>query len=137
MPYPRTRDYPEAVIKVLLTVIEKTPEGGATMEDLKEAYRAVRDQEPSERTIRRIIRRLNLLFDPLAYEDEEIEREPRAIEQRERNGRLVYVFTRDLAAPRLDPGLTLLLVLSLYPQQRHLLPDQFEVLCAAGAVWTG
>ena len=129
MPYPRTRDYPEAVIKVLLTVIEKTPSGGATMEDLKEAYREVRDQEPSERTIRRIIRRLNLLFDPLAYEDdEEIEPEPRAIEKRERNGRQVYVFTRDLAAPRLDPGLALLLALSLYPQQRHLLPDQFEVL---------
>ncbi|WP_338833976.1 hypothetical protein MHLNE_03490 [Moorella humiferrea] len=33
-----------------------------------------------------------------------------------------------MSSPRLDPGMALLLALSLYPQQRHLLPDQFEVL---------
>lgn len=132
MPYPPNRDHPEAVIKVLLTVIEKTPAGGATMEELKEAYQEVKDREPSERTIRHIIRRINLLFDPLAYDPDEEQgdllRERRAIEPREKNGRHAYVFTRDLAAPRLDPGLALLLALSLCPQQRHLLPDQFEVL---------
>ncbi len=132
MPYPRTRDHPEAVIKILLTVIEKTPAGGATLEELKEAYREVKDREPGEKTIRRIIRRINLLFDPLAYDDkddcEEIDREPRAIEVRKKGDRHTYIFTRDLAAPRFDPGLALLLALSLYPQQRHLLPDQFEVL---------
>jgi len=130
MPYPRTRDHPEAVIKILLAVIERTPAGGATLEELKEAYREVKDREPSEKTIRRIIRRINLLFDPLAYDDEEDEvpREPRAIEVRRQGGRCTYVFTRDLAAPRLDPGLALLLALSLYPQQRHLMPDHFEIL---------
>lgn len=56
MPYPRTRDHPEAVIKILLAVIERTPAGGATLEELKEAYREVKDREPSEKTIRQIPR---------------------------------------------------------------------------------
>lgn len=29
--YPRTGDYPEALVKILLTVMEKTPDGGATL----------------------------------------------------------------------------------------------------------
>jgi len=130
MSYPRMRDHPEAVLKVLLTVIEKTPMGGATLEELKEAYCEVKDRLPSDKTIRRIIRRINLLFDPLAYNAEEEGEEitPRAIEAKRRGGKLRYVFTKDLAAPRLDPGLALLLTLSLYPRQRQLLPDQFEVL---------
>lgn len=131
MSHPRTRDYPEAVIKVLLTVIEKTPTGGATMEELKEAYREVKDREPSDKTIRRIIRRINLLFDPLAYDEENEEGlpcAPRAIEARREGERCTYVFTRDLAAPRLDPSTALLVALSLYPQQRQLLQDEFEVL---------
>lgn len=132
MTYPRTRDHPEAMIKILLTVIEKTLAGGATLEDLKKAYREVKDTEPSERTIRRIIQRINLLFDPLTYDDgdsdKEIYREPRAIESIKRGGRCVYVFTREITMPRLDPGMAFLLAMSLYPQQRHLLPDQFEVM---------
>lgn len=129
MPYARNREHPEAMLKVLLTVIEKTSSGGATLDDLKEAYREVKDREPADKTIHRLIRRINLLFDPLAYDREEEEPEERAIAVRKRDGRAVYVFTRDLhAGPRLDPGLALLTALSLYPQQRHLLPDQFEVI---------
>lgn len=129
MPYARNREHPEAMLKVLLTVIEKTPSGGATLDDLKEAYREVKDREPADKTIHRLIRRINLLFDPLAYDREEEAPEERAIAVRNRGGRAVYVFTRDLhAGPRLDPGLALLTALSLYPQQRHLLPDQFEVI---------
>ena len=65
--YPRTGDFPEALVKILLTVMEKTPEGGATLEDLKDAYRETRGNIPSDKTIYRAVRRLNLIFDPLAY----------------------------------------------------------------------
>lgn len=132
MPYPRTGDHPEAVVKVLLKIIEKTPAGGATLEELKEAYREVKDREPSERTIKRIIRRINLLFDPLAYEkggeEEEGPGASRVVEAQKSGGRTRYIFTVDLKSPAPDPNLALLLTLCLYPQKHQLLPDQFEVL---------
>ncbi len=34
--YVRTGDVPEALVKILLATMEKTPGGGATIEDLKE-----------------------------------------------------------------------------------------------------
>lgn len=139
MPYPKSRYHPEAMIKILLTVIGKTPSGGATLQELKEAYRDAKDREPSDKTIFRIIKRINVLFDPLAYgedldpgetpDDEQIEPEPLAIQRKKKNGRTVYFCTRDLTAgPSLDPGIALLMALSLYPQQRHLLSGQFEVV---------
>ena len=139
MPYnPKTGDHPEAVIKILLTVIEKTPSGGATLDDLKAAYREVKDREPSDKTISRIIKRINLLFDPLAYGEAKEENEPedntetgsRAISVQKRNGRVTYIFTKNLEKDKspLDPGLAFLLALSLYPQQRNMLPGQFEAM---------
>lgn len=56
--YPRMRDFPEALVKILLTIMEKTPDGGATMEDLKDAYQETRGSTPSNKTIYRSIRRL-------------------------------------------------------------------------------
>jgi hypothetical protein len=44
MPFPKTGDHPEAMVNILITVIEKTPDGGATMDDLKQAYMTVKDQ---------------------------------------------------------------------------------------------
>ncbi|NLG80411.1 MAG: WYL domain-containing protein [Firmicutes bacterium] len=150
MPYARTASHPEAMLKILMTIMEKTPSGGASLEDLKEAYREVKDRDPSDRTIRRMIRRINLFFDPLAYgavpdpseaedlawgrDDEEEEEEEvlpgsRAIEARMKNGRRVYVFSRDLtASSHVTPDLALWITLSLYPQQRSMLPKEFEVL---------
>lgn len=64
---PHTGTQPETLVKTLLTIIEKTPAGGASMEDLQDAYEEVNDRRPSVRTIYRLIRRLNLFFDPLSY----------------------------------------------------------------------
>jgi hypothetical protein len=65
MPFPKTGDHPEAMVKTLVTIIEKTPDGGAALDDLKSAYMDVKDQQPCNKTISRIVRRINLLFDPL------------------------------------------------------------------------
>ena len=59
--------YTSTLVKVLITVIEKTPSGGATLEELQDAYAEINDRRPSVRTIYRLIRRLNLFFDPLCY----------------------------------------------------------------------
>lgn len=79
--YPRMRDFPEALVKILLTIMEKTPNGGATMEDLKEAYQETRGSTPSNKTIYRSIRRLNLIFNPLAYGET-----PEEVENEDKNG---------------------------------------------------
>lgn len=64
--------------------------------------------------------------------DNQIYRQEKALfnqtESRKKSGQRVYVFTRNLSSPRLDPRMALILAMSLYPQQRQLLPDQFEVL---------
>ncbi len=141
MPYPRTGDHPEAMVNILVAIIEKTPAGGATLDDLKKAYKDVKDQQPCDKTISRIVKRINLLFDPLAYgfdedrngdtddDDDLLTNETPAVKIERRNGVRYYVFTRNLAAgPRLDPGMALMMAMSLYPQQRTLLPDEFEVM---------
>lgn len=64
--YLRTGTQPETLVKILITVIEKTPSGGATLEDLQEAYAEINDRRPSVRTIYRLIRRLNLFLTPSA-----------------------------------------------------------------------
>ncbi len=141
MHYPKTGDHPEAMVNILIAVIEKTPGGGATLDDLKKAYMDVKDQQPCDKTISRIVKRINLLFDPLAYGcpgegDEDagddgdiIPSETPAIKIERRNGIRYFVFTRDLTAgPRLDPGMALMMAMSLYSQQRSLLPNEFEIM---------
>ena len=125
--YARNRDYPEALIKMLLTIISKTPDGGATINDVKDAYEEVRESRPHDKTIHRAIKRLNILFGPLAYEDYDPEYPP-AIETIRQNNQTRFRFTKDLAAKPVDPGAAFLMALSLYPQQRGMLGDQFEVV---------
>jgi hypothetical protein len=60
--YPRTGTQPETLVKILMTVIEKTPAGGATLDDLKDAYTEINDRRPSARTIYRIILKGFLAF---------------------------------------------------------------------------
>lgn len=123
----RTRDFPEALIKILLTVISRTPGGGATMDDLKDAYQDIKGSIPHDRTIRRNIKRLNELFDPLAFKDPSAA-EPLAIQAVQKNGATRYRFTRDLASRPIDPTAAFLMALSLYPQQRSFLGNQFELV---------
>lgn len=142
--YLRTGDYPEALVKILLTIMEKTPGGGATLEDLKEAYRETRDRYPSDRTIYRAIRRLNLLFDPLAYgEDPDTgpdedpaepdgeggyEQIPPVIQPRRIKGKTRYSYTGEFPAASVDANQALMMTLSLYTQQKGLLKDHFEAV---------
>lgn len=140
--FPRTGNYPETLLHILLTIIKQTPAGGATMEDLLEAYREIKDRKPSQRTIYRIINRLNLYFDPLAYgetpdEDEvtngdpskeELEVLPRVIRTEKRNGKTYYIYCDDLSSPDMDQGDLLLTILSFYHQQRSVLKDYYELI---------
>ncbi|MDW7649731.1 MAG: WYL domain-containing protein [Bacillota bacterium] len=123
----RTRNFPEALINILLTVINRTPDGGATMDELKDAYEGIKGTRPHERTIRRSIQRLNELFDPLAYEDP-VAADPLAIQGAHQNGVMRYRFTRDIISKPVDPSAAFLMAMSIYPQQRNLLGDQFEVV---------
>lgn len=88
--YARTANHPEAMLRIFATILEKTPSGGASREDLKEAYREAKDAEPSDRTIRRIIRRINLIFDPLAYGERP---EPGETDERALSGEVEVEFT--------------------------------------------
>ncbi len=142
MVYARTGDFPEALVKILLTIMKRTPDGGATMEDLKEVYQDARGSSPSNRTITRAIRRLNLIFDPLAYGETPGEGE--ALEYEEGNGgdfetippviqakRTAegnrYIYSGEYpSAGSLDANKVLLMTLGLYTQQRGLLKDHFE-----------
>lgn len=136
----RTGDFPEALVKILLTIMKSTPEGGATMEELKEVYADARGARPSSRTIARAIRRLNLIFDPLAYgetpeegeepdseeDDEDLEIMPPVIQAKRTGEGIRYLYTGEYPASTLDANQVLLMTLGLYTQQRGLLKDHFE-----------
>ena len=141
MAFARTGDFPEALVKILLTIMMKSPQGGATMEDLKEAYAEARGGRPSDRTIMRAVRRLNLIFDPLAYgevleEGEEPEDDwltgddvdslPPVIQTKRTDDGVRYIYTGDYPASSLDANQVLMMTLGLYTQQRGLLKDHFE-----------
>ncbi|HHV34590.1 MAG TPA: WYL domain-containing protein [Syntrophomonadaceae bacterium] len=139
--YPRTGTQPETLMKMLITVIEKTPSGGATMEDLQDAYAEINDWRPSVRTIYRYIRRLNLFFDPLCYgEKPEPGEEPDEDDTDEavtvigekavcsiRRGRKTYYIFRgkkgNLPASAHD---TTMLLLGMYPQLRGAMKSSIE-----------
>ena len=138
--FPRTGTQPETMVKILLTVIDKTPSGGATLEDLKEAYAEINDREPSARTIYRYIRRLNLLFDPLCYgerpepgeedlaednTDEAVTGE-KAICSKRLGGKTYYTFAgkkSDLLTGNND---VTMMLLGMYPQLRGAMKKSIE-----------
>ncbi len=141
VPNTKNGDHPEAMLKVFLTIIEKTPSGGATLDDLKDAYEDMKGARPCDRTIRRIIERINTALDPLACRsardpedvdggEDDIEAQPWPIEVSRQSGVRRYIFTRGSVsiAPRLAPDLAFLMALSLYPQQRSVLPEQFKLM---------
>lgn len=138
--YPRTSSQPETMMKILITVIEKTPSGGATLEDLQDAYAEINDRQPSVRTIYRYIKRLNLFFDPLSYgekpepgevglaeddADEAIIGE-KAICSKRRGHKTYYIFRSQkskLPASYLDATM---LLLGMYPQLRGAMKRSIE-----------
>lgn len=138
--YPRTGTQPETLVNVLITIIEKTPSGGATLEDLQAAYAEINDRRPSVRTIYRHIRRLNLFFDPLCYgekpepgekvsvgdDDGEPVTGEKAIYSQRRGCKTCYFFREirdDLPAPTYD---TTMLLLGIYPQLRGAMKSSIK-----------
>jgi len=128
------------MVKILMTVIEKTPSGGATLEDLQEAYAEINDRYPSARTIYRYIRRLNLLFDPLCYGEklepgekdstEDDTDEPvigeKAICSKRQNQKTYYIYSgkkADLLAGNND---VTMMLLGMYPQLRGAMKSSIE-----------
>ncbi|NLA26627.1 MAG: WYL domain-containing protein [Firmicutes bacterium] len=137
--YPRSGARPETLVKILITLIEKTPSGGATLKELQEAYAEINDRSPSERTIYRFIRRLNLFFDPLCYGEEddpgeewtagesgEVVTGQRAICSRRCGRKTFYIFQG--VSGGLSAGVhdTTMLLLGMYPQLRGAMKGSIE-----------
>ncbi|MDD4359142.1 MAG: WYL domain-containing protein [Syntrophaceticus sp.] len=136
--YPRTGTQPETLVKILITVIEKTPAGGASMDDLLDAYAEINDHRPSVRTIYRLIRRLNLFFDPLSYgekpepgevnfpveEANETVKGEKTICSSRRNHKTYYTIRNKKNVP--STGDATMLVLSMYPQLRGTMKSSIE-----------
>lgn len=138
--YPRTGTQPETLVKILITVIEKTPSGGATLEKLQDAYAEINDRRPSVRTIYRLIRRLNLFFDPLCYGEkpEPGEEDPaeddtdeavtgeKAISGRRRGRKTYYIFRGEKADLPAGAHDATMLQLGMYPQLRGAMKGSIE-----------
>lgn len=63
--YPNLRHYPIVMSMILLTIIDMSTKGGATNKQLKTVYESYCGRFPHERTIRRIINKLNEGIDPI------------------------------------------------------------------------
>ncbi len=134
--YPRTGRSPEALVKILVTVIEKTPYGGATLDDVKEAYLDAKETSdpPADRTLYRNIRRINELFNPAAYsaqgqkgKNKDGSALPLMIRSsRDGSGKTRYAYSGKRLISSIDSGQALTLVLGLYSQQKGILKDHFE-----------
>ncbi len=136
-------NHPEAITNILVRILEKTPIGGATIEDLEEAYEEVKGTIPSRKTIYRALERLELLFDPLAKgeqpeEGEEPERDEYpwldvnlpgplvGIKRVKRDRKTYYLFDGQQAASDFNINESLYAALSLYPQYRGMLKNAFH-----------
>ncbi len=123
MPFSKSAGHPEAMVSLLFTIMDKTPHGGATMDDLKEAYAEVKGTFPANRTIQRLIRRINLLFDPLGDSEQKL------LASKQAPAGTRYVATRNFTAPnRLNARQALVMALSLLPAQRTMNPADFDVV---------
>ena len=138
-------NHPEAITNILVRIIEKTPTGGATIEDLEEAYEEVKGSIPSRKTIYRALERLELLFDPLARgetpnafngktdpnvkEASLLEDDMAAplvsIKRVKRNRKTYYLLDGTQTHPDFNLEESLYAALSLYPQYRGLLRDAY------------
>ena len=145
MHYPKIGDHPQALLNVLFTILNRSPVGGASREEIAAAYESAKGHPPSNKTISRIIATLNAYFDdPYGYSfapisEEELLKLPEqgkddeisaAIVARGRGDKRRYVFTREFKQDsRLDdPRITFLMALANNPQERNVMPRLFEVL---------
>ena len=124
--------HPEAMLRVLLKIVEKTPNGGATKQELLTACASSGGDTYSDKALQRLIRRINEFYEPgsTARDRDKAESDQEkklAVEAVGRMDTRRYIFTRELVpGQRVDPSQALLLALSLYPQQRQMLAEQFQ-----------
>jgi len=128
--------FAEAMLKVFLTVFQKTLSGGATREDLREAYREVTGRTPSNRSLQRIIKRINEAFDAeegqgvSPADGDEFAGEPETgsgVIERRREGRQVcYVLGGGARISGEDVSDAQIVLLSLFPQLRSALKHNLE-----------
>ncbi len=140
--YPRTGRSPEALVKILVTLLEKTPYGGATLDDIKEAYVDAKDVIPTDRTIYRNIRRINELLSPAAYASKQLKPKrtgqagsqesgsvtlPLAIRSsRDGSGQTRYLYSGRRSVSNVESNQALMIILGLYSQQKGFLKGHFE-----------
>lgn len=137
----KAKKHSEVMIKILLRIIERTPAGGATQDDLRETYRQVKKTEPHDRTLKRIINDLNAFFQeweeegdlclpsrPIMALGSGKENTPAILSFRKNNTRR-YIFTLEFCGGTQREDIQgAMLALSLYPQQKTLVDDQFQAL---------
>ena len=122
------------LIRFLLLLIQKTPEGGATLNDIQELYADEKGSIPSDKSIQRAIRTLNLIFDPSSTDEDSQYRTPRnqlpvRAKSTVQNGEKVrhFTFHRMLASEKeANTDKAAQVLLQLYPQQRHMQIEDFE-----------
>jgi predicted DNA-binding transcriptional regulator YafY len=145
--YPRTGKSPEAMVKILITIMEKTPHGGATIENIQDAYLEVKDAVPTDRTIYRNIRRINELFNPAAFaaggqqsnQSGNKTKRSRALNpkdlairsHRDASGVMRYQYAGKKIISKYEANQALSIVLGLYSQQRSILKGHFEKVIAS------
>jgi len=135
-------NHPEAITNILVRILEKTPLGGATIEDIESAYEEIKGTIPSRKTIYRALERLELLFDPLAHgEDSEGEEIPDqdcypwldeelpaplvCIKRVKRDRKTYYLLEGQQSGGDFNLNESLYAALSLYPQYRGMLKDAY------------
>ena len=126
------------LIRFLLLLIQKTPESGATLDDIRELYADEKGSIPSDKSVQRAIRTLNFIFDPNSEEDDAELRTPRSqlpirsasvIENGNRVRR--FTFHRLLNSEKeSNTDKAAQVLFHLYPQQLQMQTDDFERIFA-------
>lgn len=139
----KAKKHSEVLIKILFRIIECTPMGGATQDDLRDTYQQVKMSAPHDRTIKRIINDLNEFF--LRWEEDGDLRLPirsgpnfcqsatqdssPVILSLRKGGVRRYFFAREISEGLKSEEIQAsMLALSLYPQQKNLMNEQFQAL---------
>ena len=126
------------LIRLLLLLIQKTPEGGATLEDIRELYAEEKGSMPSDKSIQRAIRTLNMIFDPSSTDEDSQYRTPRnqlpvRAQSVMQNGEKIrhFTFHRMLTSEKeANSDKAAQVLFHFYPQQRHMQTEDFEQVFA-------
>jgi len=137
MPFEKSANHTEALLKVLLKIIERTAAGGATKRELRETYAEVKGSPPHDRTISRIVTAINEYISRWEDDGSMILQTStvggrgfnQAVEVRHQDKQTYYYFTRDLTEhTKTGFAQAAQAALSLYPQKKQMTPEHFEAV---------